>query len=189
MPDVWAEMQRFTDTRDEKTRDEIWLVEHPPVYTFGMNADPTHLLDPAGVPVVQTDRGGQVTYHGPGQVVCYVLVDIKRRGLGIRSLVQTLESSVVATVAGYGVEAYARRDAPGVYVDAAKLAAIGLRIRRGASYHGLALNVDMDLTPFTRIHPCGFADLAVTQLVDLCGVADLVRVGDDLAAQLRMRLE
>lgn len=189
MPDVWADMQRFTDTRVAGTPDEIWFVEHPPVYTLGMNADRAHLLDPGDIPVVQTDRGGQVTYHGPGQLVCYVLLDIKRGGMSIRGLVETLEAAVIGTAAEYGVEAYGRRDAPGVYVEGAKLAAIGLRIRRGGSYHGLALNVSMDLAPFRRIHPCGFADLAVTQLADLCGVADLRRVREDLEAQLLARLE
>ena len=189
MPDVWADMQAFTDARQAGTSDEIWFVEHPPVYTLGMNADPSHLLDAAGIPVIRTDRGGQITYHGPGQLVCYVLLDVKRRRMSVRNLVETLESAVVDTVAQYGIEAYGRRDAPGVYVDAAKIAAIGLRIRRGGSYHGLALNVNMDLEPFRRIHPCGFADLAVTQLVDLCGVGDLQRVRCDLEAQLMSRLD
>lgn len=189
MPDVWADMQRFTDTRVAATPDEIWFVEHPPVYTLGMNADRSHLLDAGDIPVVQTDRGGQVTYHGPGQLVCYVLLDIKRGGMSIRGLVETLEAAVIGTAAEYGIEAYGRRDAPGVYVEGAKLAAIGLRIRRGGSYHGLALNVSMDLAPFRRIHPCGFADLAVTQLADLCGIVDLRRVREDLEAQLLARLE
>lgn len=188
MPDVWADMQRFTDARDPGTPDEIWFVEHAPVYTLGMNADRAHLLDAGEVPVVQTDRGGQVTYHGPGQLVCYVLLDIKRHRMTIRGLVETLEAAVIGTAGRYGVEAYGRRDAPGVYVDGAKLAAIGLRIRRGGSYHGLALNVNMDLEPFRRIHPCGFADLAVTQLVDLCGIGDLERVRGDLEVQLLSRL-
>lgn len=164
---VWADMQRFTDARDATTPDEIWLLEHPPVFTLGLNADRAHVLAPADIPVVQIDRGGQVTYHGPGQLVCYALLDIKRRGLGIRSLVQLLESAVIETLALYAIEAYPRRDAPGVYVAGRKLAAVGLRVRRGCSYHGIAINLDMDLEPYQRIHPCGFDDLEVTQLVDL----------------------
>jgi lipoyl(octanoyl) transferase len=170
LPEVWADMQRFTDARTAATADEVWFVEHPPVFTLGLNADRAHLLDPADIPVVETDRGGQVTYHGPGQLVCYVLVELKRRGFNVRSLVQALESAVVDAAADYCVAAYARRDAPGVYVAGRKLAAIGLRVRRGCSYHGLAVNVNMDLEPFARIHPCGFADLKVTQLKDLCDV-------------------
>jgi len=181
MPEVWAEMQRFTEERGAGTADQIWFVEHPPVFTLGLNADRAHLLDPGDIPVVQTDRGGQVTYHGPGQLVAYVLVELKRRGFNVRSLVQALESAVIDAAAGFGVEAYARRDAPGVYVGGRKLAAIGLRVRRGCSYHGLAVNVNMDLEPFARIHPCGFADLEVTQLKDLCGV--------DTPAQFRAAFE
>lgn len=167
LPEVWKDMQAFTDARDGATRDEIWFVEHPPVFTLGLNADRAHVLAPGDIPVVQIDRGGQVTYHGPGQLVCYVLFDIKRRKLGIRALVQMLESAVIDSVAHYGVEAYPRRDAPGVYVDGRKLAAVGLRVRRGCSYHGMAVNVAMDLEPFSRINPCGFDDLRVTQLSEL----------------------
>jgi lipoyl(octanoyl) transferase len=181
-------MQAFTAARTATTRDEIWFVEHPPVYTLGMRADRKHLLAPGEVPVVQIDRGGQVTYHGPGQVVAYVLLDLTRRALNPRKLVQALENAVIDTVAGYGVEARARRDAPGVYVDDAKVAAIGLRVKRHCSYHGLALNVAMDLTPFGRINPCGFAGLPVTDLRTLCGIEDLARCRADLTPQLLARL-
>ncbi|MDH4109200.1 MAG: lipoyl(octanoyl) transferase LipB [Gammaproteobacteria bacterium] len=164
---LWRAMQRFTDTRDERTADEIWFTEHPPVYTLGVNASREHLLAPGGIPVVQIDRGGQVTYHGPGQLMIYPLIDLRRAGLGVRALVTALEQTVVDLAADYGVSAAARADAPGVYVDGVKLASVGLRIRRGASYHGMALNVDVDLEPFSRINPCGFRGLEVTTL---CGL-------------------
>lgn len=178
LTEVWADMQAFTDARDAETGDEIWFVEHPAVFTLGLNADSAHVLAPGDIPVVQIDRGGQVTYHGPGQLVCYVLLDIKRRKLGIRALVQMLESAVIDCVARYGVDAYPRRDAPGVYVEGRKLAAVGLRVRRGCSYHGMAINVAMDLEPFSRINPCGFDDLQVTQLTELvpsAGIAERFR--------------
>jgi lipoyl(octanoyl) transferase len=182
--DVWARMREFTESRSAGAPDEIWFVEHPPVFTLGLNGDRSHVVAPGDIDVVQIDRGGQVTYHGPGQLVCYVLLDVRRRELTIRRLVETLETSVIDTVAEYGVDAYARRDAPGVYVVERKLAAIGLRIRKGCSYHGLALNVDMDLEPFARIHPCGYAGLEVTQLADLSAVTDLARVRADLERAL-----
>jgi lipoyl(octanoyl) transferase len=187
LPDVWSEMQAFTAARDATTRDEVWFVEHPPVYTLGMRADRTHLLAPGEIPVVQIDRGGQVTYHGPGQLVAYVLLDLKRLGFTARTLVQALELAVIHTVAGYGVSAAARRDAPGVYVAGAKLAAVGLRVKRYCSYHGLAVNVAMDLAPFRGINPCGYEGLAVTQLEDLCGV-DLETFRRDFAPRLLARL-
>jgi lipoyl(octanoyl) transferase len=162
-------MQQFTDARDASTRDEIWLLEHPPVYTLGMAARPEHLLAPGDIPVIATDRGGQVTYHGPGQLVIYPLLDLRRLGLGVRDLVTALELTVIDYAAELGVEAQARRDAPGVYVAGRKLASVGLRIRRGASYHGLALNVSMSLEPFGRIDPCGYAGLEMTQLAALAG--------------------
>lgn len=185
---VWAEMQAFTEARTADTADEVWFVEHSPVFTLGLNADAAHVVAPGDIPLVQTDRGGQVTYHGPGQIVAYALLDVRRRGLGIRALVELLEAAVIATAAGYGVEAASRREAPGVYVDGRKLAAIGLRIRRGCSYHGLALNVAMDLEPFGRIHPCGYEGLEVTQLSELAGVADLDRVRGDLEEELKRLL-
>ena len=188
LADVWGEMQRFTDRRRADTSDEVWLVEHPPVFTLGLNADRSHVLAPGEIPVVQIDRGGQVTYHGPGQLVCYVLVEIKRRGLDVRGLVQALESAVIASMAKHGVTAEPRRDAPGVYVAGRKLAAVGLRIRRGCSYHGIAINVNMDLEPFSRIHPCGFENLEVTQVADLCGVDTIARFRADFEPELMLRL-
>ena len=160
----WEAMQRFTDERDASTPDEIWFCEHPPVFTLGLNAAPEHLLAPGEIPVVQIDRGGQVTYHGPGILMIYPLLDIRRANVGVRDLVTALEQSAVDLVAGFDVAAAARPDAPGVYVDGAKLASVGLRIRRGASLHGMALNVDGDLEPFSRINPCGFEGLEMTDL-------------------------
>jgi lipoyl(octanoyl) transferase len=164
---TWREMQRITDTRDANTPDEIWLLEHPPVFTLGMNADAGHVLAAGDIPVVKIDRGGQVTYHGPGQLVVYPLIDIRRAGLGVRDLVTALERAVIGYCASLGITAECRKNAPGVYVDGKKIASVGLRIRRGASYHGLAFNVNMDLEPFARINPCGYAGLQMTQLAVL----------------------
>ena len=163
---TWRAMQRFTDGRDDTTPDEIWLLEHPPVFTLGMNASREHLLAPGDIPVVQIDRGGEVTYHGPGQLVIYPLLNLKRRRLGVRELVVALENSIVDFAAELGVAAAGSREAPGVYVDGGKLASVGLRIRRGASYHGAALNVSLDLEPFTRINVCGYRSLKATRLAD-----------------------
>ncbi len=163
---TWRAMQRFTDERDGSTTDEIWFVEHPPVFTLGMNAAREHVLSPGDIPVVQIDRGGQVTYHGPGQLVVYPLIDLRRRHLGVRELVVALENAVIAYAAELGVAAQGSRAAPGVYIGGAKLASVGLRIRRGASYHGMALNVAVDLAPFERINVCGHRGLAVTRLAD-----------------------
>jgi lipoyl(octanoyl) transferase len=182
--DVWAEMQTFTARRTAATPDEIWFVEHPPVYTLGMRADRSHLLSPADIPVVQIDRGGQVTYHGPGQLVAYVLLDLERRGFTPRRLVQALEAAVIDTVARYGITANARRDAPGVYVDGAKIAAVGLRVKRHCSYHGLAVNVAMDLAPFSGINPCGYKDLAVTDLRTLASIESIERFRLDFEPRL-----
>lgn len=164
---TWREMQRITDTRDANTPDEIWLLEHPPVFTLGLNADPGHVLAAGDIPVVKIDRGGQVTYHGPGQLVVYPLIDIRRMGLGVRDLVTALERAVIEYCASLGIAAATRQGAPGVYVQGQKVGSVGIRIRRGASYHGLALNVDMDLEPFQRINPCGYAGLQMTQLASL----------------------
>jgi lipoyl(octanoyl) transferase len=172
------------DVRGPETPDEIWFLEHPPVFTLGMNSKPEHMLGTGDIPVVQIDRGGQVTYHGPGQLVVYPLLDLGRAKLGVRALVQGIERAIVATVAEWGIEAYGRRDAPGVYVGPRKLASVGLRIRRGCSYHGLALNVAMDLEPFRRINPCGYAGLEMTQVSELGGPADLGAVADALAPRL-----
>lgn len=166
-------MQRFTAERGPATPDEIWFLEHPPVYTLGMNASRAHVLDPGGIPVVQVDRGGQVTYHGPGQLVAYPLIDLARLGLGIRDYVTALERAVIDLAAQYGIGAACRRGAPGVYVGDAKLASVGVRVRRTGSYHGLALNVATDLAPFGRINPCGYAGLAMTRLADLGGPASV----------------
>ena len=161
---LWRAMQRFTDERNAATPDEIWFAEHPPVYTLGLNADRSHVLAPRDIPVIAVDRGGQVTYHGPGQLMVYPLIDLKRSSVGVRGLVTALEQSVVDMLAEYDVAAVARADAPGVYVDGRKVASVGLRIRRGASFHGMALNIDVDVTPFAGINPCGFDDLEVINL-------------------------
>ncbi|HEY3515915.1 MAG TPA: lipoyl(octanoyl) transferase LipB [Gammaproteobacteria bacterium] len=188
LPDVWVEMQTFTAERTAATRDEIWFVEHPPVYTLGMRASREHLLAPGDIPVVQIDRGGQVTYHGPGQLVAYVMLSLERRSFTPRKLVQALESAVIDTVAEYGVAAAARRDAPGVYVAGAKLAAVGLRVKRHCSYHGLAVNVAMDLAPFAGINPCGYANLPVTDLRTLAGIETVARFREDFEPWLLARL-
>ncbi|MDH5183439.1 MAG: lipoyl(octanoyl) transferase LipB [Gammaproteobacteria bacterium] len=164
---TWHAMQAYTAERNHDSADEIWLLQHPPVYTLGRNGKEEHILDPGQIPVVHIDRGGQITYHGPGQLVVYLLVDIKRRKMGVRDMVSAMESAIIGLLADYGIEAAARSDAPGVYVAGAKIAALGLRIKQGRSYHGLSLNLDMDLTPFSHINPCGYEGMAVSQLVDL----------------------
>lgn len=181
---TWRAMQRFTDERDDSTPDEIWFLEHPPVFTLGMAGKREHLLAPGDIPVVQIDRGGQVTYHGPGQLVVYALIDLRRAHLGVRDLVTALENAVITYVAELGIEAHCRRNAPGVYVGERKLASLGIRIRRGGSYHGLALNVNMDLEPFRRINPCGYEGLEMTQLVDLGGPATLEAAAQGLEPHL-----
>jgi lipoyl(octanoyl) transferase len=181
---TWRAMQQRTDTATAATADEIWFLEHPPVFTMGMNAQAAHLLAPGDIPVVDIDRGGQVTYHGPGQLVVYPLLDLSRSGLGVRALVVGLEQALIGTLAQWGIEAYGRRDAPGVYVAGSKIASVGLRIRRGRSYHGLALNVAMDLEPFARINPCGYQGLQMTQVSALGGPSSLREVAEALAPQL-----
>jgi len=188
---LWRGMQQFTNTRSSSTPDEIWFTEHPPVFTLGLNASREHLLAPGEIPVIQIDRGGQVTYHGPGQLMIYPLIDLKRARLGVRDLVTALEQTVVDLSAEFGVEACSRSDAPGVYVQDRKIASIGLRVRRGASYHGMALNIDVDLEPFSRINPCGFSDLEVTDLNTL-GVMQgrdeiQARVQDHLLRHLQLQ--
>ncbi len=185
---VWRSMQEFTDTRTDATLDEIWFTEHQSVFTLGLNTAPEHLLAPGDIPVIQIDRGGQVTYHGPGQLMIYPLLDLRRAGLGVRDLVTALEQCVVDLAADYGIEAASRCDAPGVYVDGVKLASIGLRIRRGSSFHGMALNVDVDLEPFSRINPCGFKGLELTDLARLGAERDLAAVRDRLLPHLLRRL-
>ena len=166
---VWQAMQQLTDRRDANTLDQLWLLEHQPVFTQGQAGKEEHLLFPGDIPVVKVDRGGQVTYHGPGQLVVYVLLDLKRRNLGVRQLVTMLEQVLIQLLAEYGIEAYAKPDAPGVYVGEAKIASLGLRVRKGCTFHGLALNVNMDLAPFSRINPCGYAGMQMIQCKDLGG--------------------
>lgn len=185
---TFAAMKEFTAARDESTADELWLCEHPPVFTQGLSGKPEHLLRDIGIPVVQIDRGGQITYHGPGQVVAYLLLDLRRRNLKVRELVQRIEQAVIDLLADYKIEAVRKESAPGVYVSRAKVAALGLRIKNGCSYHGVSLNVDMDLTPFSAINPCGYEGLAVTQLRDLCAEGDTEKVGQQLAAHLERQL-
>jgi len=181
---VWHEMQAFTATRDARTDDEVWLVQHPPVYTLGLNGKREHIHDSADVPIVACDRGGQVTYHGPGQLIAYVLVDLKRRNIGVKALVATLEQAVIGLLDEFGVAATRRSGAPGVYVNDAKIAALGLRVRRGCSYHGLSLNIATDLSPFDRIDPCGYRGLQVTQLSALVAGVDIASVSPHLVEHL-----
>lgn len=183
-PNVWGAMRAFTDRRGPETPDELWVVEHPPVFTLGQAGRAEHVLDAGPIPVLHVDRGGQVTYHGPGQVVVYLLLDLRRRGYGVRELVTRMEQAVVDLLAEEGVAAMARADAPGVYVGEAKIAALGLRVRRGCTYHGLALNVDMDLAPFARIDPCGYRGMQVTQLRDLGVQATWREIADRLCGKL-----
>lgn len=185
---LWRDMQDFTESRDSSVADEIWFTEHPPVFTLGLNASREHLLAPGEIPVVQIDRGGQVTYHGPGQLMIYPLIDLKRARLGIRDLVTALEQSVVDLATQYDIEAKVRADAPGVYVQGQKIASVGLRVRRWCSYHGMALNVGMDLEPFKRINTCGFSDLEVTDLRTLGVDTTLSATARELEPHLLARL-
>ena len=186
---AWRAMQRFTAERTAQTPDELWLTEHPPVFTQGLAGKPEHLLRDIGIPVVNIDRGGQVTYHGPGQAVVYLLLDLSRRGLKVRQLVHRIEQAVIDLLAGCGLRGERLAGAPGVYVDGAKVAALGLRVRGGCCYHGVSLNVDMELAPFSAINPCGYPGLKVTQLRDL-GVADgWEAAGEKLLAQLKRQIE
>ena len=181
-------MRQFTASRDVSTPDEIWLLQHPPTYTQGRNGKAEHLLDTGDIPHIKIDRGGQVTYHGPGQLIVYLLLDLRRRNIGVRQLVTAIEQAVIAQLADHQITATARSDAPGVYVDNAKVAALGLRVTRGCSYHGLSLNVDMDLSPFSRINPCGYPGMAVTDLHRL-GITDSVeQLGNRLAEKLAQQL-
>ncbi|ABE54156.1 lipoate-protein ligase B [Shewanella denitrificans OS217] len=177
---VWHAMQAYTDNRGADSQDELWIVEHTPVFTQGQAGKSEHILNPGDIPVIQVDRGGQVTYHGPGQLVAYPLIDIKRAKLGVRQLVNHIEQSIIDMLSPYDIKAYAKTDAPGVYVDERKIASLGLRIRKGCSFHGLALNVDMDLAPFRRINPCGYAGLEMVQSKALNGPQSVVEAGDKL---------
>ena len=185
---VWQDMQLFTDQRSETTADELWLLQHSQVYTLGKNGKPDHILDAQDIPVIKSDRGGQVTYHGPGQIIVYTLLDLNRRRIGVRELVTRIENSVIELLEDYDIRANARKDAPGVYVEGRKIAALGLRVRKGCSFHGLALNVDMDLEPFSRINPCGYQGLEVTQLSELADVADFNEVEKRLLSHLQHQL-
>jgi lipoyl(octanoyl) transferase len=190
---VWRAMQRFTDARDERTPDELWLVEHDPVFTLGQAGKPEHVLMPGDIPVVHVDRGGQVTYHGPGQIVAYPLLDLRRLKIGVREYVQRIEQAVIDTLADWNIGAQRREGAPGVYVNGEKVAALGIRVRRGCSFHGLAFNIAMDLEPFSRINPCGYAGLRVTSMRDLGGPSSLAPVKasllEHLATQFGLRME
>lgn len=181
---TWQAMKDFTDQRDAETVDQLWITEHAPVFTQGLNGKPEHLLDTGAIPVIQIDRGGQVTYHGPGQLVLYCLLDLTRLGLGIRGLVNRIEAAIIALLDNYGIAANARASAPGVYVGEAKIAALGLRIRKGCCYHGLSLNINMDLSPFEGINPCGFQGLAVTQVAAFNAEIELEQAGRELATLL-----
>lgn len=186
---VWHDMQKFTDERDADTPDELWLVEHPPVFTQGLAGKAEHILAPGDIPVIQVDRGGQITYHGPGQIVAYPLINLRRHGIGVKSLVHGIEQAIIDTVGLYGVTAARKDNAPGVYVDGAKIASLGLRIRKACSFHGLAFNIDMDLEPFQRINPCGFSDLKVIQLADLANDVQLPTVEQQLIAAFCQQLK
>ncbi|WP_187380349.1 lipoyl(octanoyl) transferase LipB [Vibrio mimicus] len=181
---VWQAMHQFTDQRDSTTRDEVWLVEHNPVFTQGQAGKAEHLLNTGDIPVVQSDRGGQVTYHGPGQLVAYFLIDLRRKHLGVRELVTHIENLVINTLKHYKIDSAARPDAPGVYVQDKKICSLGLRIRKGCSFHGLALNIQMDLTPFLRINPCGYAGMEMVQLSDLYGPIGIEQVEQALIQEL-----
>jgi lipoyl(octanoyl) transferase len=189
---VWRAMQRFTDARDEQTPDELWLVEHDPVFSLGQAGKPEHVLMPGDIPVLHVDRGGQVTYHGPGQIVAYPLLDLRRLKIGVREYVQRIEQAVIDTLGDWNIGAARREGAPGVYVGGEKIAALGIRVRRGCSFHGLAFNIAMDLEPFSRINPCGYAGLRVTSMADLGGPSSLAPVKASLlthlAAQFGLRM-
>ena len=185
---VWRAMQHYTDTRDDNSPDELWVVEHDPVFTQGQAGKEEHLLFPGDIPVVKVDRGGQVTYHGPGQIVIYPMLNLRRRDMGVRELVTLIEDAIVATLAKYDITAAAKPDAPGVYVDGKKIASLGLRVRKGCSFHGLSLNVDMDLEPFKRINPCGYAGLEMIQCRDFAPADTFSEIESELVGQLADRL-
>jgi lipoyl(octanoyl) transferase len=181
---IWQAMQKFTAERDDSTPDELWCLEHPPIFTMGLNGKKEHLLNIKDIPVINIDRGGQVTYHGPGQLIIYTLIDLERLNMGVKDLVNAIEQSVIQLLKEYGINALGKENAPGVYVDEKKIAALGLRIKRNKSYHGLSLNIDMDLSPFQQINPCGYVGLTVTQLKDLKPEMDLSNVKNELLSHL-----
>ncbi|EEF79666.1 lipoyl(octanoyl) transferase LipB [Methylophaga thiooxydans] len=186
---VVADMREFTLTRDDTTDDQLWLLEHQPVFTQGANGDPAHLVNPHDIPVVNTDRGGQVTYHGPGQLVAYTLIDLRRKKSGVRELVGRLEQTIIAMLADFDINAYARQDAPGVYVDERKIASLGLRVKRGACYHGVSFNIDMDLTPFHYINPCGQAGMEVIDLTSLDIKLDMAEAKQRFVAAFQQQMQ
>ncbi|MEW6995672.1 lipoyl(octanoyl) transferase LipB [Colwelliaceae bacterium MEBiC 14330] len=186
---VWQAMKNFTDNRDDSVADELWLVEHQPVFTQGQAGKPEHLLMPGDIEVVKVDRGGQVTYHGPGQQVIYFMINLRRKKMGVRQLVTLIENSIVSALADYNIVAYAKPDAPGVYVDNKKIASLGLRVRKGCSFHGLAINVNMDLSPFHRINPCGYAGMEMIQTADIQGPKDTASASSALVKHLITLLE
>lgn len=186
---VWQAMQAFTDTRDENTPDQFWLVQHPPVFTQGLAGKAIHILDPKDIPIVHTDRGGQVTYHAPGQAILYPLVDLKRHDLGLRSFVTLLEEAAISVLSQHGVQAHTKPKAPGVYVQEAKIASLGLKVRRGCTYHGISLNVDMNLEPFSWINPCGYPHLKMVQLSDFQPNTPVDTITFDLAKALAQRIK
>lgn len=186
--ETWEQMKAFTLNRSEQTPDELWQLEHPKVFTQGQAGKPEHLLHPGDIPIVQTDRGGQVTYHGPGQLVMYLLVDLKRRGLGVRDMVTGIERAVISLLKDVGLTATCNPKAPGVYIDGAKICALGLRVKRGCTYHGLSFNIDMDLEPFSRINPCGYTNLKVVQLKDFGVPTDISQIAPKLIRYLKAEL-
>ena len=185
---IWQAMQNFTDLRDDSVVDELWVVEHNPVFTQGQAGKEEHLLNPGDIPIVKVDRGGQVTYHGPGQLVIYLLINLRRKKIGVRDLVTLIEESIVEMLKSFGINAYAKKDAPGVYIDEKKVASLGLRVRRGCSFHGLALNVDMDLEPFLRINPCGYAGLEMVQTSQINGPSTIQEAAQPLTSILANKL-
>lgn len=185
---IWQAMQTFTAERDESTPDELWCLEHPPVFTMGLNGKKEHLLNIKNIPVIDIDRGGQVTFHGPGQLVIYTLIDLQRLNIGVKDLVTSIEQSIIQLLIQYGIDAQGKENAPGVYVNGAKIAALGLRIKRNKSYHGLSLNIDMDLSPFQQINPCGYEGMAVTQIKDLNNEIDLSSIQSELIKHLSQLL-
>ncbi len=185
----WRRMQHYTDQRTATSQDQLWLLQHPPVFTLGLAAKPEHLLAPGDIPIIKVDRGGQVTYHGPGQLIAYLLLDLHKKGFGIKKLVARIEQAIINLLTGYNITAHTQPGAPGVYVEERKIAALGLRVRRGCTFHGLSLNVDMDLEPFRRINPCGYPGLETTQLADLGAATDLKQVGADLSLHLASQLD
>ena len=186
---TWQAMQQFTDARDKNTEDEIWLLQHPRIFTLGKAGKQEHLLNTGDIPVVKVDRGGQVTYHAPGQLIAYIMLDLNRLNMGVRELVTRLENAIINVLSEYGISAESRRDAPGVYVEGRKIAALGLRVRRGFCFHGLALNVDMDLEPFDRINPCGYEGLEITQISDLVEGVNFDVVSQQLLSHLKQQLK